>query len=141
MNTTVKWTGDMSFSSTTPSGHIIKMDGPEQIGGKNEGPRPTELLLNAVCGCTGIDIISILTKMRLNPSSFEMEIEGERAEDHPKRFTTIHIHYAFEGDLPEDKVRKAIELSKNKYCSVSQSLNSTITASFSINGGDKIDVK
>lgn len=124
----------MAFSSMTPSGHSLKMDAAEQVGGKNSGPRPTELVLNAVAGCTGIDIISILKKMRLDPTSFSMEVEGNRADEHPKRFTEIHIHYSLEGELPEDKVIRAIQLSKDKYCSVSHSLNATLTASYSING-------
>jgi putative redox protein len=129
----IHWDGDMAFSSITPSGHQIKMDAAAEVGGKNTGARPTELLLNAVAGCTGIDIISILNKMRLNPISFHIEVQGSRAEDHPKRFTTINIHYVLEGDLPEAKVIRAIQLSKDKYCSVAHSLNSMITASFVIN--------
>jgi putative redox protein len=124
----------MSFSGTTPSGHEIKMDAAEEFGGQNTGARPTELLLHAVAGCTGIDIISILQKMRLHPSSFHMDLTGTRAEDHPKRFTAIHIHYLLEGDLPEDKVIRAIQLSMDKYCSVSMSLNAEITAEYTING-------
>jgi putative redox protein len=124
----------MAFIGKTPSGHELKMDASEEVGGENAGARPTELLLNAVAGCTGIDIISILSKMRLNPTSFEMDVKGERAEDHPKRFTQIHIHYALEGELPEDKVVRAISLSKDKYCSVSHSLNATMSVSYSING-------
>lgn len=137
MNTTINWTEKMAFRSTTPSGHEIVMDAAEEIGGTNSGARPTELLLNAVAGCTGIDIISILQKMRLNPISFHMDVEGSRAEDHPKKFTEITIHYALEGELPEDKVIRAIQLSKDKYCSVAHSLNSKVTATFSINGGSK----
>ncbi len=133
MESTIKWTGNMAFSGVTPSGHEIIMDAAAEVGGQNTGARPTELLLHAVAGCTGIDIISILKKMRLDPSSFHMEVKGNRAEEHPKRFTDIHIHYAFEGDLPEDKVIRAIQLSKDKYCSVSHSLNATITVSYSIN--------
>lgn len=134
MKTTIAWAGKMGFTSTTPSGHQLTMDASEEVGGENSGPRPTELLLNAVAGCTGIDIISILAKMRLTPSSFHMDVEGTRAEDHPKKFTTLHIHYSFEGDLPEDKIVRAIELSKDKYCSVSHSLSSKIEVSYSING-------
>ncbi|RFU60244.1 OsmC family protein [Bacillus sp. V59.32b] len=134
MKTKITWTGQIAFSGLTPSGHEIKMDAAEEAGGKNSGARPTELLLHAVAGCTGIDIILILQKMRLNPTSFHMEVEGARAEDHPKRFTDVHIHYALEGKLPEDKVSRAIQLSKDKYCSVSQSLNANITVSYSING-------
>jgi putative redox protein len=135
MLTKINWDGDMAFSSITPSGHQIKIDAAAEVGGKNTGARPTELLLNAVAGCTGIDIISILHKMRLKPTAFYMEVEGSRADDHPKRFTTINIHYVLEGELPEEKVVRAIQLSKDKYCSVAHSLNSTITASYSINNG------
>jgi putative redox protein len=134
MKTMINWTGKMAFSSITPSGHEIKMDAAQEIGGENSGARPTELLLNAVAGCTGIDIISILQKMRLEPTSFLMDVEGERAEDHPKKFTNIKIHYALEGDLPEEKVIRAIQLSKDKYCSVSHSLSASMSVSYSING-------
>ncbi|MDC3415281.1 OsmC family protein [Aquibacillus sp. 3ASR75-11] len=134
MKTIVKWTDQMAFSGLTPSGHEIKIDAAESVGGQNSGARPTELLMQAVAGCTGIDIISILKKMRLEPVSFHMELEEERAEDHPKRFTNINIHYALEGELPEDKVIRAIKLSKDKYCSVSHTLNATIEVSYSING-------
>ncbi|MFB9758063.1 OsmC family protein [Ectobacillus funiculus] len=134
MKMNITWTGQMSFSGSAPSGHEIKMDAATDIGGQNSGPRPTELLLHAVAGCTGIDIISILQKMRLNPSSFRIEIDGTRAEEHPKRFTNIHILYALEGELPEEKVVRAITLSKDKYCSVSHSLNADISVSYSING-------
>jgi putative redox protein len=134
MELTINWKEKMAFSGVTPTGHEFIMDAAPEVGGENSGPRPTELLLQAVAGCTGIDIISILHKMRLEPSAFHMEVKGDRADDHPKRFTTIHIHYSLEGDLPEDKVVRAIQLSKEKYCSVSHSLNSEITASYSING-------
>ncbi|MDN3019555.1 OsmC family protein [Paenibacillus sp. BSR1-1] len=134
MELTIKWKEKMAFSGVTPSGHEITMDAAPEVGGENSGARPTELLLQAVAGCTGIDIISILHKMRLEPSSFQMEVKGERAEEHPKRFTGINIHYALEGQLPEDKVVRAIQLSKDKYCSVSHSLNAEITVSYSING-------
>ncbi|WP_077621644.1 OsmC family protein [Sediminibacillus massiliensis] len=134
MKTTIKWDEKMAFSSITPSGHEIHMDASEEVGGTNSGARPTELLLNAVAGCTGIDIISILKKMRLEPESFEMEVQGERADEHPRRFTKISIHYSLTGDLPEEKVARAIKLSKDTYCSVSHSLSSDIRVSFSING-------
>jgi putative redox protein len=134
MELTVKWAEKMAFSGATASGHEIRMDAAEEIGGQNSGARPMELVLNAIAGCTGIDIISILKKMRLEPSSFHMEVKGERAENPPKLFTNIHIHYALEGELPEDKVIRAIQLSKDKYCSVSHSLHANMTASYSING-------
>ncbi|GGA81695.1 OsmC family protein [Ornithinibacillus halotolerans] len=134
MEMNVKWDGKMAFTGFAPSGHKLKMDAAESVGGENTGARPTELLLSAVAGCTGIDIVSILTKMRHTPTSFQMNIAGDRADDHPKKFTKITIHYAIEGDIPEDKVIRAIELSMDKYCSVSHSLSAEITATYSLNG-------
>ncbi|WAA09985.1 OsmC family protein [Fervidibacillus albus] len=134
MKAKVNWKGNMAFSAQVPSGHEIILDASEEAGGEDLGPRPGEIVLAAVSGCTGIDIVSILKKMRLNPTSFHMELEGERAEEHPKKYTRIHIHYVLEGDLPEDKVVRAIKLSKDKYCSVSHSLKAEIVASYSING-------
>jgi putative redox protein len=134
MKSTITWQGDMAFSGTTPSGHELRMDAAPDIGGQNSGARPTELLLYSLAGCTGIDIVMILKKMRLELTGFTMEIEGTRAGTEPKKFTDFHIHYLVEGDLPEDKVVRAIQLSKDKYCSVSHSLSANIVASYSING-------
>jgi putative redox protein len=134
MKVEMKWNGKMQFQAETPSGHQVTIDAAPDVGGENKGPRPTELLLAATGACSGIDIVSILRKMRLEVESYEMEISGERAEDHPRRFTNVHIHYRLTGDLPEEKVRRAVDLSRDKYCSVSQSLNGEVTTSFEING-------
>ncbi len=134
MHTSIKWDGKLAFSGITPSGHELKMDTAESLGGENSAPTPVELLLNAVAGCTAIDIVLILEKMRLQLTSFEVEVSGDRADEHPKRFTDIHLHYILGGELDIEKVRKAIKLSKDKYCSVSHSLNANISASFTING-------
>ncbi|WP_088013586.1 OsmC family protein [Gottfriedia acidiceleris] len=134
MKTSIKWDGKLAFSGIAPSGHEIKMDTAESLGGENSAPTPVELLINAVAGCTAIDIVLILEKMRLKLTSFEIEVDGERAEEHPKRFTDIHLHYILAGKLDTEKVRKAIKLSKDKYCSVAHSLNANITASFTLNG-------
>jgi putative redox protein len=134
MKSTITWQGDMAFTGTTPSGHEVRMDAAPEVGGQNSGPRPTELLLYSLAGCTGIDIVMILKKMRLELTGFAMEVEGTRADTEPKKFTDFHIHYLVEGDLPEEKVVRAIQLSKDKYCSVSHSLSANIVASYSING-------
>lgn len=134
MKAEITWQSKMQFQTKLPSGHSVTMDASPEVGGEDRGPRPMELLLTAVGGCSGIDIISILEKMRLKVDSFDMEVSGERADDHPKRFTHVNIHYRFTGELPEEKVRRAIELSRDKYCSVSQSLNAKVTTSFEING-------
>jgi putative redox protein len=134
MKSTITWTGDMAFSGTTPSGHELRMDAAPEVGGQNSGARPTEMLLYSLAGCTGIDIVMILKKMRLELTGFDMDVEGTRADTEPKKFTYFHIHYSMEGDLPEEKVVRAIQLSKDKYCSVSHSLSANIVASYSING-------
>ena len=140
MKSTITWTGDMAFTGTTPSGHELRMDAAPEVGGQNSGARPTELLLYSLAGCTGIDIVMILKKMRLELTGFAMDVEGTRADTEPKKFTDFHIHYIVEGNLPEEKVVRAIQLSKDKYCSVSHSLSANIVASYSINGvkGNKV---
>lgn len=134
MKTRVDWKGKVAFSGIASSGHETKIDGAVEIGGQNNGIRPMELLLQAVAGCSGINVMWILEKMRLQPTSFYMELSGDRAKEPPKPFTHIHIHYVFEGELPEPKVARAIQLANDKYCSVTHTLNATLTASFEING-------
>ena len=134
METELSWTGSVGFSGIASSGHDIRIDGAEEIGGKNGGVRPMELLLHSVAGCSGINVIWILEKMRLEPDAFRMELKADRSDTPPKQFTHIHIHYAFEGDLPEQKVGRAIDLANDKYCSVTHSLNAELTVSYSVNG-------
>ncbi|MFY9945781.1 MAG: OsmC family protein [Exiguobacterium chiriqhucha] len=136
MHLQVNWKQGMAFQTTTPSGHDVTLDAGEDVGGLNTGPRPTEMLLQATAACTGIDIVSILHKMRLPLERFEMKIDGIRATEHPKKFTAIHILYILDGDMPEERVRRAIELSVERYCSVSHSLNATMTYSYQLNGGE-----
>ena len=138
MHLQVNWKQGMAFQTTTPSGHDVTLDAGEDVGGLNTGPRPTEMLLQATAACTGIDIVSILHKMRLPLERFEMEVDGVRATEHPKKFTSIHILYVLEGDMPEERVRRAIELSVDRYCSVSHSLNATMTYSYRLNGGEVV---
>ncbi|MBD1373592.1 OsmC family protein [Hazenella sp. IB182357] len=134
MRVAIQWNGKMSFTSELPSGHRLEMDAAPEVGGENKGPRPTEALLSAVGTCSGIDIVDILRKMRLQVDEFDMEIEAERAAEHPRRFTKMNIHYKLTGDLPVEKVKRAVQLSIEKYCSVSHSLSALITTSFEING-------
>lgn len=134
MKVDIQWKGNMHFDTQTSSGHTITLDASPEVGGENLGPRPTEVLLSAAGTCSGIDIVDILRKMRLEVKSFSMEVSGERAEEFPKRFTKVHMHYRLEGELPIEKVRRAVELSVEKYCSVSNSLNAKVTASFEVNG-------
>ncbi|MCF6095287.1 OsmC family protein [Microaerobacter geothermalis] len=135
MRVEVNWNGNIQFEAKGGSGHSIIMDAAPEVGGQDTGPRPMELVLSAVGGCTGIDIVLTLKKMRVDFETFSMEINGERANDYPKRFTKVHIHYKLTGEnIPEDKVRRAVDLTRDKYCSASNSLNADITTSFEING-------
>ncbi|MFD2168662.1 OsmC family protein [Tumebacillus lipolyticus] len=117
------------------SGHPVTMDAKAEVGGEDTGPRPMEMLLMGLGGCSGIDVVMILEKGRLTIDEFRMELSGSRAEEMPQRFTNIHIHYVLKGpDLTRDKVERAIHLSNEKYCSASASLNASLTASYELNG-------
>lgn|SRR5690554_4537752 len=124
------------FQAANESGNSISMDASPAIGGSGKGPRPMELLLMGMGGCTGIDVVSMLKKQRQELQDFDMEIEATRADKPPRVFTNIHIRYLLTGDLDPEKVRRAIELSKEKYCSASIMLGktATITYSYVVNG-------
>lgn len=133
----VKYTGGMQFVGTAPTGHSVVMDAAPEVGGQNSGVRPMDLTLISLGGCTGIDVVSILQKMRAAVTSFSMDIDGERAPDHPKVYTAIVMNYRFETDQDiQDKISRAVHLSQEKYCSVSQMLvkASRIEANIFING-------
>ncbi len=137
MKINVDWQGDLEFNNHFPSGHELIADAGEKSGGHNKGPRPMELMLSGLAGCTGIDVVLILKKMKTELEDFEMEVDAERAEETPKRFTKIHIKYKFKGKkLDERKVERAINLSEKKYCSASNSLNAEITSSYEIEHSD-----
>lgn len=106
-------------------GITIKMDGSPEIGGQNLGARPMQLLLMGLGGCTSMDILSMLKKMREEVKSYKVEIEAERATEHPMVFTKIHIHFIFEGNIKKENIEKAIKLSMEKYCSATHILNKT----------------
>lgn len=119
MKGTVKWVEGMAFDATTDSQHTIRLDAAAETGGQDQGPRPLEMLLVSLGGCTGMDVISILKKMRQDVTGYEVNLDGERATEHPKVFTSIVVEHVVRGrNLSEDAVRKAVELSAQKYCSV-----------------------
>ncbi len=119
----VTWTDGMSFE-TSVNDHKIVLDAVEAVGGKDKGPRPKPLLLVALGGCTGMDVVSMLKKMRVEFDYFNVEVEGELTEEHPKYYHTITINYIFKGkDLPMEKIEKAVNLSQDRYCGVSAMLN------------------
>ena len=133
MKVEVTWVEGMEFRSDSESGHTWNMDASVDVGGSDRGPRPTELLLSAVGGCTGIDIVSILKKMQQPLTGLRITVSGERAEEHPRRFTHVKLHYVVTGDgLSEERVARAVELSVEKYCSVLSSLNAEVTYDFEV---------
>ena len=135
MNISVNWVDGMLMVGKSHSGHSITMDGPPEIGGENLGVRPMEMLLLGVAGCTMIDVVTTLKKMRQDLTNCETKLSAERADEHPKVFTNIHIQFIVKGqDLDPKKVEKAITLSAEKYCSASIMLGKTasITHDFEI---------
>lgn len=120
MKARVKWAEKASFIAESGSGHAIVVDGPPDIGGRNLGPRPMELLLMGVGACSAVDVVYILQKARQAPTDCYVELEAERAETEPKVFTRIHLHFVVTGrSLAENHVKRAVELSAEKYCSAS----------------------
>lgn len=115
-------------------GVIVQMDGSPEIGGQDLGARPMQLVLMALGGCTSMDMLSMLAKMREQVKAYKVTVNAERATEHPMIFTKIHIHYILEGNLKKENVEKAINLSMDKYCSVTHMLNKSavITHSFEI---------
>jgi len=109
------------------SNHWVAIDAAEENGGHDAGTRPMELVLIALAGCTAIDVESILKKKRAGMENLEVEVTGERAEDFPKRFTNIHLTYIIHGNVKQGDAEHAVSLSREKYCSVSGSLNANIT--------------
>jgi putative redox protein len=123
------------FTGTGSDNVPVQIDASESVGGHHAGARPMELLLISLASCSAIDIILILQKQKQLLESFDISVDGQRRENEiPAVFEAIHIHYIFKGDLQEDKVARAIELSMDKYCSVTAMLRPTveIKTSFSI---------
>ncbi|GAB4534911.1 MAG: OsmC family protein [Anaerolineae bacterium] len=132
---TVTLVDGMQFVVETGSGHSFVIDSIPDVGGHDTGPRPFELLAAGLAGCTGMDVISILRTMRQKVTGLKVHVTGERAEEHPKKFLSIHIEYIVTGyDLVEERVARAIELSETKYCPAMASLRpgAPITSSYKI---------
>src|SRR5579859_2433052 len=114
---TVQLVNAMTFRATTASGHQLVMDSSPEVGGTESGARPMELLMAGLGGCTGMDVISILRKMRQDITSYEVRISGERAQEHPKIFTHILVEHVVRGrQLKVDSIKHAVELSATRYC-------------------------
>ena len=126
MKARVKWVENSTFVAQSGSGHSVVLDGPPEAGGQNLGVRPMEMVLMGLGGCTAFDVVDILRKKRETVSDCVVEISAERADTVPKVFTKIHLHYIVRGsNVKEESVKRAVELSAEKYCSVSMMLNKT----------------
>ncbi len=126
----VTWTDGMQFVGESDSNHAIVLDTVPAVGGHESGVKPLELFLIGLAGCTGMDTISILKKMRQNVTRFQVEVEAEKTDEHPKFFTKIQVHYRIEGyKIKPESVKRAIELSETVYCPAYATLCKTATIS------------
>lgn len=120
MKVSVKWVDNVCFMGESETGHAVVLDGAPEMGGRNIGMRPMEMLLIGMGGCTSFDVVTILKKARQKVTDCVAEIQAERANEIPKVFTKIHVHFVVTGDvLNETQVERAIKLSAEKYCSAS----------------------
>lgn len=123
----VKQIQGITFAAKSDSNHWIVMDGPPDLGGSNAGSRPRDLILMALGGCTGSDVVSMLQKRRAPLTAFQINLVANSAEEHPHVFTDIHVEYVFHGDgLNVADIERAIELSTTKYCAVSAMLKASV---------------
>lgn len=115
----IDWQGDMAFEADI-DGQKVMIDAAPEVGGADKGPRPKPLMLVALAGCTGMDVVSILKKMRVELDGLRVWVEAEQTEEHPKHYSSMKVIYEFKGkDLPMDKLEKAVNLSEERYCGVS----------------------
>jgi putative redox protein len=125
----LQWVQDWQFVGRSEEGPAVVIDGKQP----RSGPAPMQMVLMGVAGCTAIDVLLVMEKKRINVTDFQVNITGERAEDHPRRYTHIHIEYVLTGtDISAKAVERAIQLSEEKYCSAIGSLNATIENSYRI---------
>ena len=135
MKATIKWVDGVSFVAESESGHAVVLDGPPDAGGRNIGMRPMEMVLAGMGGCTAFDVVSILQKARQPVTDCRVELSAERADEIPKVFTRIHVHFIVSGrGLKPAQVERAVKLSAEKYCSASIMLGKTaeITHDFEV---------
>jgi len=129
---TVTWEGKRRFTARTPIGNETRLDAPVEHGGDGSAPSPMENLLHALGGCAAVDIVSIMEKMRLNLEGLRVEVDADRAENHPRVYTAIRLRFVAKGDLPLAKVQRAAELSADKFCSVSAMLKGSVEISHEV---------
>jgi len=129
----VRWAGKMTFVGRAGSNHLVPMDSGPEFGGESSATKPMELLLVSLGGCTGMDVVSILNKMRQDVTAVELNITAERSEEHPKPYTRIDIEYVVAGrELDAEKVKHAVELSQEKYCSVTAMLGKACPINYTV---------
>ena len=129
----VRWAGRMTFVGKAGTNHLVPMDTSPEFDGDDSATKPLELLLIALGGCTGMDVVPLLKKMRQDVTAVELNITAERSEDHPKVYTKIDLEYVVAGrNLEEDKVKRAVELSQEKYCSVSAILKKSCPVNYTV---------
>lgn len=127
-----KLTDNMAFQMEL-DGHKFITDASKEIGGNDLGPRPKQLLLAGLIGCTGMDVMSILKKMKVELEDLDIEVESDNTTEHPKVYENIHLTYLFKGkNLPEDKIIRAVELSQERYCGVSAMLKKVTSVTYEI---------
>ncbi|OYT62432.1 osmotically inducible protein OsmC [Thermoplasmatales archaeon ex4484_30] len=132
MEVQIRQVEGLTFVAKGESNHWVTIDGPKEFFGSEAAPRPMELLLIALGSCTASDVASILRKKRVDLTSFEVSIKGERSKEHPKVFTKIFIEYIFQGNnLQKEHLERAIELSQNKYCPISSMLRKAVEIKYS----------
>ncbi|MBN2214708.1 MAG: OsmC family protein [Bacteroidales bacterium] len=116
---TARWLDKMAFE-TEANGHKMILDAEPEVGGENRGPRPKPFMLAALGSCTGMDVISVLKKMKIEIEKLNVHVEGDLTGEHPKQYYKMHVVYEFTGkNLPIEKLKKAVELSEERYCGVS----------------------
>ena len=131
-----KWLGKMAFEVEVGD-HKLVIDASDEVGGENKGPRPKPFMMVALAGCTGMDVVSILKKMRVEFDDLNIRVEGDLTEEHPKQFYKMKVIYEFTGkNLPMEKLQKAVNLSEERYCGVRASYNKAmeVTSEIIVNG-------
>ena len=127
-----EWLEGLAFE-TEVNGHKLVVDADENAGGSNRGPRPKPLMLVALAGCTGMDVISILNKMRVDVKRFSVGVEAMQTDEHPRHYVGMNIIYEFWGkDLPPESINKVINLLQEKYCGVSASYRKAMPITFEV---------
>ena len=140
MKIEIKQIQGLAMAAKGDSGHWVNMDGPEDFGGFAAGTRPMELFLMGLGGCTSMDILSILKKKRVKLDHYECHIEAERAEEHPKVFTSVNVNFIFYGkNISEEAVKRALELSDQVYCSASAMLRKAVDIKINYEIKEQVD--